>query len=623
MQRVSTNTLDLAQCDITAFEERVEKMLSGGDGKAKGDRALQHPLQANSYNLRSMDGALAFTVGAGLAKWKVVESVGVLKETESRFFVPADELPEHASLGRVGRCCVLDSATGRTRFEVMWSLPRPVLFVWRDQCKVGLAAGHLKFYIWKLRGDSLSDPPHRRMNNILNAYKKSRVKFVRDEWLVVCSYYKGPFGSQANQCRLGEAAAEYFANFDHTEKCYVFLYEVPCWHYYRGNYPAEFGSVEHQQEFFDIVKGFKIYTNTGALPKSGRWGQFEERSNALHPEAGGVLLICTYQSVVKEKLTTLSSVPFLFGISSGQAVQLPVVMTGAGGGVAAGEAEDRSKAVATSGEELQKLRRHCPDTRSLIMNILFNTTTTKLKSILVHMTEPALVEHKRTIVELETQRSCYEWHIQQALGKNNDYLQKVWAKMRDRAVLLEIGFKAAEDIFTEAVVKEDRLLAETMFDVGFHLVSQESLCQQYYSHRPPFVFLGALSRDENDQKMTMNFCRRLWDEVVDWAAGENGNLIVIKEWLQVMHWPHNPWCMEMLVAAKENDFKKFPAAQEKELHDLARGPGSSVLAEWAHKSVNGTTKHSPNNTMSRVGKMYNLIASGLMEDTDRPQVPQI
>lgn len=79
MQRVSTNTLDLAQCDITAFEERVEKMLSGGDGKAKGDRALQHPLQANSYNLRSMDGALAFTVGGRLGE---VESGGICRRVE-------------------------------------------------------------------------------------------------------------------------------------------------------------------------------------------------------------------------------------------------------------------------------------------------------------------------------------------------------------------------------------------------------------------------------------------------------------------------------------------------------------------------------------------------------------
>ena len=82
-------------------------------------------------------------------------------------------------------------------------------------------------------------------------------------------------------------------------------------------------------------------------------------------------------------------------------------------------------------------------------------------------------------------------------------------------------------------------------------------------------------------------------------------------------WPHNVFAMETLVAALECAFHGLLDDKIRDLVDLGRGFGTSVIAERGHTVINDAARKSPHETISRVSKFHRVHVSPLMVDADR------
>ena len=84
---------------------------------------------------------LGKAVGLGLASFVGKNKWFALKAHETRFTVPMSSplgALQRKAVGRQVQCCIKDSSTGVTRFEVLWGDKRRVLFDVADSGSIGL-----------------------------------------------------------------------------------------------------------------------------------------------------------------------------------------------------------------------------------------------------------------------------------------------------------------------------------------------------------------------------------------------------------------------------------------------------------------------------------------------------
>jgi hypothetical protein len=78
----------------------------------------------------ALDHTLVASFGFGLVAFRPEQRCSALDPNQTRFLVPAAELPpavQSTLRGRDKRACIHDKTTGKTGVEIQWALPRRIL----------------------------------------------------------------------------------------------------------------------------------------------------------------------------------------------------------------------------------------------------------------------------------------------------------------------------------------------------------------------------------------------------------------------------------------------------------------------------------------------------------------
>lgn len=162
-----------------------------------------------------------------------------------------------------------------------------------------------------LRGSFTNDPPHRRHNDCMNAYKHSGLTLLRLEAGIVYTFSLGPFKSDGWHGCLVQAAKQWHATSTFRDDLFQLLYPHIVHDKYIGKPPGDYGSEKHMREVWDDIPRCAGILRQDFSMKFSRWYNFVEKTNAFRRWWSTVLAVLLYYGMFKGWLTGISDLPFL------------------------------------------------------------------------------------------------------------------------------------------------------------------------------------------------------------------------------------------------------------------------------------------------------------------------
>ena len=165
---------------------------------------------------------------------------------------------------------------------------------------------------------------------------------------------------------------------------------------------------------------------------------------------------------------------------------------------------------------------------------------------------------------------------------------------------------------------EDKVIVNALVDFVRNLVANEIEHNSFYTSRPPFRFLQALSPDPAEVAKLMAWAKRLWLSL-EKAEANALKYADVRKWLEKLLWNTSPLCRELLGGAYETGFEgNMPPDLATELEEVAQAIAGTVACEYAHRVIGVAAESAPNGSIARVTKLHRLMASPLMVEQDRP-----
>jgi hypothetical protein len=149
----------------------------------------------------------------------------------------------------------------------------------------------------QLRGGYSFDTPHRRSNNVANAYKQVGIWAVQLEYSVVFNFMQGPWKRHANFQICKQAATEYFSNFDHHDELFKLVYDWIALDMNGGRPPRDMGTDDHMKHTFQSMKENPIFQTQGHTVKTNRWFAWQKRFKSMESNLSVLLLVLLYMGL--------------------------------------------------------------------------------------------------------------------------------------------------------------------------------------------------------------------------------------------------------------------------------------------------------------------------------------
>lgn len=285
-----------------------------GASSAKPPTVKQKRL-ANKYWMMALDAALQGSFGTcGLKDFVGQHRAAPLPAGAKRYFVEISKLHEDLQRSAAGtdrRACVV-FGDKRRRLEVCWQSPRPRLMLSLDMGSIGWASmTHLFGSRGGLRGWFEMDPPHRRHDNVLQAFNESDTTWARTEILLEQSMSSAPFGGAGHFESIKGAAEEFFSSFGPECELFQHFYPSIAYEMTGGALPPAFGTRPHMWEVWSFAKEAWPLHQKGCRTRSARWFQASWRESlfrklgswqhvfcATYPAGRDKQLVCPGCSVV-------------------------------------------------------------------------------------------------------------------------------------------------------------------------------------------------------------------------------------------------------------------------------------------------------------------------------------
>ena len=609
---------DDARHNIEVRAKNAAKVMPPPGG---GTASLVQAMQPNVEKIRSLDNALLRGTDAsvkGLVHFKAESCVGVLATGEERFTIATDGLDEEISLGRPYRSCIRVLETNTSRLEIFWTESRPSIWSWLDLGGIGWPTKQILYYRWNIRGGECFDSPHRLVRIRANATNKNSLQFVTMEWAIVFQFLHGPFASEANYQMFKDAADELFKNFDFTYQLYREFYGWIVEDVYEGIIPPGFGSEEHMQAMWNTLPTRPIFKKMGELQKGNRWNSWDIKFRGMRKDTSVMGLVICHIEVVRGVVTDLQSVLFFGGSDPTEADEMTDVQYVAPDGPCGSAAPPVP--VKASNHDVASLRRQTKGNAHLSLSVLTNRTSRRLAHVLHYAGEPLEYESRMGRTLLTTQTGCFDWIVNISCGGYSKMINDIWAVMRDRKMLRNMGF-LVQDVMGSGSVLEDELIATTLVDFSRDLVAGIIQAFATLSHRPPFGLLGVLSRDPVDVQNKLGWARDLWHMLERFEKREvvvAGGAEKFREAL----WPSSPICREWLIGLFEVNFEGVPPDLVAEMTDVARVSHTSVPVEQMNSKLTDEMRQSKGGFLGRTSKMHRMMQSGIYTENDRvPPTP--
>ena len=632
-QKVSaTGVLD--DCSLVAFRERVQSALHDTGPIRKAAAPLRHKYQANTRQVQALDNALQQGAGISIATFVPAVHVGALKAGERRYFVDASTAPAHLTNendDRTRRSCIIDTTSKATRLEVPWHSNRPALFSVVDQGAVGWPSKHWLYMKLQLRGGYSFDPPHRRSNNIMNAYKQVGVWAVQLEYSVVFNFLQGPWKRHANFQICRQAAMEYFSNFDHEDELFRLIYDWIALDTNAGRPPRGMGSEDHMKQTLQSLSENCIFQTQGHTVKTNRWFAWQKRFKAMESNLSVLLLVLLYMGLHKNRFARISDIPYFGGVYAGifkaaekapEAAPSPLEDAGA---ASSSDRPPERMSVKASTAEVERLRDASSNTAHMVTCILANRSNRRVAMVMCHITFPVEEAHILQVTQCKTQAGTMHWYACQAAREYDEYLARTWGVLHDEAFLTAVGFGAREGTLSDTTFDEDDMIAETAVDLARNIVGNEIITMSSYSHRPFCKFAAALHLDAQVRSDLLAWCARAFSALEKAEAKaveeDKADTWKLKEYIGDMLWPLSVWDREVLVAGAETDWQHWPMDVLSEFQAVFRGFVSTKPVEDTFGIYSDEARQSKSGRLGRCARWHRAMASPLLEEVDRKGPP--
>ena len=595
--------------------------------------SLKQQKLAQKHDLRAVERALEVGAGFadGLATFARRGAVRPIARTEKRFYVAEATLPVDVRSrvsGRSRRSCLQCSVTGKTRLEVIWTAPRPSLHFCLDMGSSSFNSKTFLFhrYEGQVAGTVEPDVAHRRHNNYLNALFKVGLKETKHQIQIMVLASKAPFNSCGFFDALVGAATELFANFDHTWPWFVENYARLSHQMHRGSVlEHEHGTNAHMEQVWRWCESAPVFSSMGSAVKTARWYNLMDAS-VPRLRCGAVLeMVGAYIGAVEGWHTVhgvarlakvapvtppLAPIPTSTGASSSAAAPPPAADIG-------GDAAPKTT-MAASNAEVDKLAAKSKNLLHLASRLHGNELLRSLWLYVCHLTEPQKLEHSRTLVEMKTKVGTRNWCRDMAKQKYLGYLSVGMARLWSEEALREIGV-ADDDEFMAWRLAEEH--STTLLTTGLrYILNLNALDLQWlmrYSHMPPGIFFRILDASEGEEALELRAIQDAHAVLLD-VERDAQNHGEINALLKLLEFPNNTWVREVFVGLDEAAcLTKAPPDIMAEVHDFATCFKTSKLAEDAHNVGRDYCRHDKGGKLSANGLYHALIASSLLQDSDR------
>ena len=576
---------------------------------------------------------LAF--GKGYQHFAVESPMAALKQDERRYHIPVQDLPEEiqlASPGRSRRCCIMNTTSQSSKLEARWSEARPRLHEFLD---MGAVSYQPRYYLYcglPVRGTWFLDPPHRRHDNALNAWRKSHVSYVKNEVAMAMNMSKAPFGGAAFHWTVKECLAEYVASHTFKDKLFQHLYPYIIFDWTEGQVDAEHFDEEFMEAFFDEMPASASFRNMGSYSKENRWFQTPRRSIPFQRVWSLELLALARLGLIEGWFKTIND----FGLFA-HSVPTPPRLRELGGpdqapaeapegpGAEAVEAPEAPEAaaqalrrVAVSDQEPKKIARASKrNGLHLKCSILCNRNTKNLMCFMARVMKSTMLEHGVTLEKLVTEQGCQDWYTAQATGDWNESIKKYWGAFSDRDTLVQMGLLHYRKSYLDTAFLEraegDKIVQATML-YTIDLVASDIQWLRGYSELAPGIFAGLMSPDPEKVAKVLERCQQMY-LTVQTLEKEALRDTWVRGFADKLLFPLQIWCREVLCALDEAEFRSAPPDIMQEIHEAFHG-GTSLTNENLFNWLRAKQKLSKNSDLGPTA-LYSLsVSCDLLDELD-------
>jgi hypothetical protein len=468
------------------MEQRVDALLEGNllesvEKKRLGGMGQQY--LANREHALATDLVLQkITSSGGLKHFKTNPAVGRLTLDEVRFDVKLADLPQEIqeiSEGFSHRSCVFNRATGLTRLEVNWGLPRPSFWPCSDMGSSGWQWKLKAFYRFGLRGGERFDPPHRTVRSREAALTEADGRFVKTEFSIVFSYLGGPWGSRGNLQMFRDAGKEMFRSFTWEFKLYRnCLYERLVRARYPHCLPAGFGTKEHMEDFWNgELQMDPIFTGIETSYSNSRWKSWNDNFDHYDVSLDLMLLIGLYILLTRGLFKELNGIRLLRSLVgpsfAAEGVALPD-----------GFCEDITmKILKEESKALQGKRCSKGGGLLVLVEVLANTTSRKLATGLREVTGEMEDTSSLDRTKAKTRRGRMDFYVGMSTNATDVSLAKMWKKLHDPKFLERLQFLDRREVHGPNSLNEDRAVSKFVFELMIAITHRELDTAACYKER--------------------------------------------------------------------------------------------------------------------------------------------
>lgn len=623
---VDASLTEAERADIVAeaaltFEEATRKQLLkevDDTRKAKAKEKQDDPAAerlANQHFVVALDNAIARGLGLeGLRHFMPRLRCEPLAANERRYLVAHKTGSQQVAKER---CCVENKDTKERRFEVivvekLGQRYSPALHMKADQGPIGWPAFQWLRHRVGLRMTLCFDPHHRLMRDIAGAVSRANLHGVKIDFGLVLNVALGPWSGDAHFGTIQGGAAQMRQEVDHNWMVFQALYPEVCAE--MGIKKSAMGSAEHMAFVWARVLECPLFAKTGMGVKFGRWFQWEDKSCQVFGHRTSFLLLLLFIGTKKGWWKTLMASPLF------QADLEDADDVGEDGGVAGVGVEAPRQTVATSNESLRKRRGSCKNGLHLACKILSDRVVRRVHRGMVRLLGPARKFHGESLVKGKTRAGAFHLKIDMWKGAWHEVTGETLRLFMSSQFLEEVEFLDPEGgPYDEAELLEDNMVLKALYAFLLEVVGGTELTNMHYMKVPPFAFVGLLS-DEASQAQCLSSLCDMWTTLVGFEE-EMTRTPALKEVHMNMIFPRDQWFRELMRSLHEVGFKETPVFVEAAVHDFALSWEGTKITEDAHNVLRDKNRHSKSKSMSSKERWHKVMASLLLRDNDRPEVP--
>ena len=381
--------------------------------KARGEVGSV-PMLANVHTARALDRSLLMSCSFGLAAFRPQgRGVWPLRPGESRFFLPAGELPaELVAEGQTTRACIKGPGEADTCLELQRCACKE-LHTMADCGSVGFGMTLWLHTRGGVCGTHCSDVfAHDCHNSVRRACVLSGCWLLVLEWTLCCNWTRAPFKSDANLEAFQQAAKDCFA-FIASEEC-----EDELWLAFYEEIAKSYGmwddnvayTKDHLAAVMHAAASDKCLHRQGDNVKLSRWFSFWDRfEEGLKTSSPVMLMVLIYISLHKDWGYHLSD-DFMVYVLGSRAPLSATSTTLQPGDVAA------ERSVKASSDILKRLRSTCQNTEHTVATILANQLGRRLVCAMSTFIAVTRKYHGKSMVMAKTPRGALHSRITNAQG---------------------------------------------------------------------------------------------------------------------------------------------------------------------------------------------------------------